>query len=443
MKKDIAKIPAAVDAERAVLGSILASETAMFEAMDLLRPDDFYDVRNVMIWAACLDMAQNGKPPDLLLLCSYLESNNQLVEAGGASYVSDLASGLPDPGNVSHYASLVLSASRRRQLMKLGMKAISLASIEGSSAESAIDEISGALLTISSSRLDKATEVGPLAEDEAARIAVDARAGRQGTGVLTGFTRLDDLLGGFRPGQLVLLASRPGVGKTALALKWAETAAVVGTRVLYFSLEMADRELVHRSLARGSSINLRRLQRALLSLEDYANLEEAARDLKDLPLQIDDRTPLGLSELRARIRGEQFRAPVGLVVVDYLGLMEAPHAENRNQEVSKLSKGLKLMARQLDVPLLVLSQMSRNIEKRAPGETDIPQNSDLRDSGSLEQDADVILFIVRKTSVTDDTPEAHSAVRSAKLALTKNRQGPTGLIRMTYEPRTTTFLEAT
>lgn len=447
----VLRIPASAAAERAVLGAVLADANCFFRVTNLITAEDFYHDAHRAIFAAFSTLANQNRSIDILTTVDQLQHEGKLAEAGGLSYLTSLAEALPDAANVEHYAEIVRDRAVKRQLLRISQELLASATTEEGEAMQALIAAETQILGVAEKAMRGGLQhVGTLVGAEVEHIERVSRSSAPFTGLETGFYRLDELTSGLQRQDLIILAARPGVGKTALALNIAANCAVRrGARVAIFSLEMSAPALIRRLLAAEARINMRRLAKGLLKRtadprdhrggSDWQRLAEAADRLADAPLWIDDTAGLSVLELRGKCRRHAMEHGLDLVVVDYLQLMSAGvRAENRTQEVSAISRGLKAVAKQLDVPLLVLSQLSRNPERRGDQR---PQLSDLRESGSIEQDADVVMFINRKHrgQAPPQTPEEEEELRLAEIIVAKQRNGPTDLFRLVYFDEFTRF----
>jgi replicative DNA helicase len=441
-------IPANETAERAVLGAVLADSNCFYRIVDTVRPDDFYTDAHRAIFAAFAQLATDNRDIDLLTATDQLERTGSLGLAGGVAYVASLAEGLPDPASVEHYAAIVRERAVKRQLLKISQELMAMCASEEGEAMDALDAAETQILLIAERAMRGGLRsLDKLVHEEVAHIERVSKSSAPYTGIETGYYRLDELTSGLQKQDLVILAARPGVGKTALALNIAAHCAIrSGLKVAVFSLEMSAVALTRRLLAAEARINLKRLTRGLLSktadsrseASDWQRLAEAADRLADAPLWVDDTAGISVLELRGKCRRMLMEHGLDLVVVDYLQLMSSgARAENRTQEVSAITRGLKAVAKQLNVPLLVLSQLSRNPERRGDQR---PQLSDLRESGSIEQDADVVMFINRKNRALQGEPDDEEEDwRLADLIIAKQRNGPTDTFKLVFLEEFTRF----
>lgn len=437
------RVPFSEAAERAVLGAILNDGTCFFRVLDALKPEDFYLEPHQLVFQAFAHLANEGTPIDLVNTVAAMERLGTLSLVGGPSFLAQLAQDLPDPEAVEHYAEIVREKAIRRQLLKVSGSLMVEAGQEGGRALDILDRVETMVLELA----DRAIRTGPRSIKELAYAELDhleriAKSEHHFIGLETGFRRLDELTSGLKEQELIILAARPGVGKTAMALNIAAHVALhLKKKVLFFSLEMSASALVRRLLAAQAKVNLQKIISGRISFRpgrtpsDLDRLVEAADHLAEAPLWIDDSASLSVLEMRGKARRLQMERGLDLVVVDYLQLMSSGmKTENRTQEVSAISRGLKALAKQLNVPVLALSQLSRQPERR--GADARPQLSDLRESGSIEQDADVVIFIHRRIAPRAEEEDMEES-RNAEIIIAKQRNGPTDAFRLVYlEPYT-------
>ncbi|NWF99600.1 MAG: replicative DNA helicase [Thermoanaerobaculaceae bacterium] len=442
-------LPVNPEAERAVLGAILADANCFFRVVDRLRAEDFHNAAHRTLFAAFSQLAATNQTIDLVSTIDQLERTGNLDAAGGRLYLANLTSQLPDPANVEYYADIVRDRAVKRELVGVSQQLLALSARDEGEAAEALEAAEAAIIAVAQRTLQGSLRrAGEVAKEELGRIESISKAGLAYTGISTGFYKLDELTSGLQKQDLIILAARPGVGKTAMALNIAAHCAIrQRLHVAIFSLEMSASALVRRLLAAEARINLRKLTRGVLSRTpvsgsgkeaDWTILADAADRLAEADLWIDDSAVLSPMELRGKCRRLAMERGLDLVVVDYLQLMTAGvPTENRTQEVSAISRGLKAVAKQLNVPVLALSQLSRYSERR--GGDQRPQLSDLRESGSIEQDADVVLFINRKNPALASEDESREELRQAEVIVAKQRNGPTDLFRLLYLDEYTRF----
>jgi replicative DNA helicase len=416
----------------------------MDQVADLLGPDDFYREAHGRIYQAILDLYRRGEPVDLVTITALLKERGHLEGVGGPGFLAGLAEQVGFAVNAQYYAGLVHSKSVLRRLLDCaqGIAAECLGPIED--VEEFLDGVEQKVFQVAESKIRPGfNPVGKLVETEIATLeAIWHRDKGRITGVASGFKDLDRLTAGFQNGDLIILAARPSMGKTALALNIAfnaayprddETPPRTPVPVAFFSLEMSKEQLVRRLLSSVGRVDASNLRRAFLTTEEWQRIQEAAGQLIDAPIYIDDSPAATVLEVRAKARRLKAEGKLGLLIVDYLQLMKGRYdAPSREQEISEISRNLKALAKELNVPVLALSQLSRKVEERKPK---IPELADLRESGAIEQDADVIFFIYRDEIYNENSPEKGFA----RVYLKKQRNGPTGDFRLAFLDKYTRF----
>ncbi len=424
--------PQNIEAEQSLLGSILIDPEALVRVSTTVRPEDFYRETHGIIYEAALELHERRQPADFVTLRDALEQRNQLELVGGTAYLTTLVNSVPTSAHAEYYANIVQRTATLRRLIDAATEITGLAYKPTDDVEEVIDHAEQILFAVAERRHTR--DLAPISQVVARyyeRIQFLAERD-QPLGIPTGFEQLDALLGGLQPSDLIILAGRPGMGKTALALTIATSAAKrFGIRVALFSLEMSAEQLVQRLIAAETGINSQRLRKGKVEEHEWQLIVQAASALSETNVFIDDSPMLTVMEMRSKARRLHSQYGLDLVVVDYLQLMQGDRrSENRVQEISNISRGLKALARELNVPVLALSQLSRAVESRQDKR---PQLSDLRESGSIEQDADVVLFIYRdamyyKTEeewahVYKDRPYTPGV---AEVWVSKQRNGPAG-----------------
>ncbi len=428
-------LPASIEAERSILGAILLDNFAYHQAAESLRADDFSLDAHRRIYRRMVELAESNRPIDLITLVDELATNKEVETVGGVAYISSLTDGLPRRPNIESYVRIVKDKALLRGLIFAANAAIARA-MDGT--EPAGDILAGAEAEIFQLS-DKRFGSGFLGIPEIVRESfgsIDAlyERGQRITGLETHFSDLDNLTSGLQKSDLIIIAARPSMGKTAFALNIAENVAVRDRKVVgIFSLEMSRESLLLRMLCSHARVDSHRLRTGSLFAEDRRKLVSALGDLMEAPIFIDDTPGISLTEMRAKARRLQHAHGLDLIIVDYLQLMSASGTgskryENRTQEVSAISRGLKMIAKELRVPLISLSQLSRAPENRG-GKDSEPKLSDLRESGSIEQDADVVAFIYRPEVYDRDNPDLEG---KAKLLIAKQRNGPTDTIQLAF-----------
>ncbi len=420
--------PHSTDAEQAVLGGLLLTNRAWWQVADLLAPDDFYRRDHQLIFRAIAELSAERRPCDAVTLGEWFESQGLAEQVGGSGYVIELASTTPSAANVRAYAEIVREKSARRRLIEAAVQLADDAfEASGKSALELAGEAQTALSKLLANEPCDLEPVKPVMRRVFERLTERYQAGGKIHGLTTGIAELDAVLGGLRPGQLGLIAGRPKMGKTTLAMNIAEHVAI-GLRcpVAVFSFEMQPEELVDRMLCSLGNVESDRIRSGELDDSDWSGVNVAVQRLHGAPMFISRPRRARVEHLAAQVRRQHAQTPLALVVIDYLQLMEAP-GDNRAQGIGDITRGLKLLAGELGIPVLLLSQLNRDLEKR-PDKRPIP--ADLRDSGAIEQDADFVLFVYR-----DEVYHPQSRWRgSAELIVALQRNGPTGDVRVRYEP---------
>ena len=439
-------LPSSEDSERAILGAILLDNSLITQTIEHLRPEDFYSPFHRKIYAAMVSLFDVSKRIDPILIAEELKREGSVDAIGGVAAIANLTYGLPHFSDLQDYINVVRGKSMMRTLVRTCNEITSEALEEQDDPEVVIDRAEQMIFSLAEQKArDGFESVRPIAENVFHKIQDFARRESHAlTGLATGFRDLDNVTSGFQAGDLIIVAARPSMGKTALCLNIAQRAAVREKAVVaVFSLEMSKEQLVMRMLSSQASVDARKLRLGMLSQQDWVRLAEAIADLSETQLYIDDTPGISVIEMRAKLRRlavEQKR--LDLVVVDYLPLMGGGtrRNENRQQEVSQISRDLKALAKEFNCPVLALSQLSRAPEARNPPK---PMMSDLRESGSIEQDADVVAFIYREDYYAknpDDIPEERQNI--AEIIIAKQRNGPTDTIRMAFLKPFTRFEDA-
>lgn len=433
--------PHSLEAERAILGGVLIEPDALARVVDVVRDVDFYLERHRKIFGRLVAMSQAGKPLDLVLLADLFRAEGTLEEVGGLSYLSSLIDAVPLTLNLVHYAGVVREKARQRRLLEIATE-ITERTYDGALGADQLYELAEQLLSgASTDRVSGGFSAMPAVVRETFT-HLEAMQGRQGavTGIPTGFTRLDEMLAGLQPSDLIILAARPAMGKTAFALNLVAAAALRSqVTAAMFSLEMSRSQLALRLLCAESRVDASRVRTGQLRDSDWEALAGGAERLRCAPIYIDDTMNLGITELRSRCRKLRAERGLGLVVVDYLQLMSGD-AASREQEIAQISRGLKSLAKELNIPVIALSQLNRSLESRTDKR---PMMSDLRESGAIEQDADVILFLYRDAVYKrKDGSEEHLSDderRRAEVIVGKQRNGPIGTAEIAFVGEHTRF----
>lgn len=430
-------IPANPEAEEAVLGSLLIDPDAVIKVASFLEPDDFYREKNSWIYQAILDLHERREPADFVTLVDELERRDQLQQVGGAAYITSLINSVPTAVHVEHYAHIVERTATLRRLIAAAGQIAALAYEEAEDVDEVVDRAEQLVFSVSERRIRRdLTPVRQIMHGVVDRLDYLHRHKGELLGVPSGFGKLDKLLGGFQKSDLIVLAARPGVGKTSLALNIAVNAAKrYGQRVAFFSLEMSSEQLVQRLLSAETGINQQKLRLGEIADDEWPILMEAAGVLSETLLFIDDTPAVSALELRTKARRLQAEHGLDMLIVDYLQLMRSDaRSENRVQEISYISRALKSLARELEVPLIALSQLSRAVEARSDHK---PVLSDLRESGAIEQDADIVMFIYREDMVKENTERKNIA----DVIVAKHRNGPTDTVPLYFDKALTRFAD--
>lgn len=429
--------PHNLEAEQAVLGALLIAPESLATVAEILRPEDFYGEGHRAIYLTLKEMAEAGRPIDLLTVTEELQGKGLLEQVGGATYLATLAGAVPTAVHVEYYAGIVAEKGLLRSIIEACTRIASRGYEEGAESESLLDEAERMLLSLGERRQSRSyRSIRELLVETLEKIEQLYQRKGSVTGLPTGFTELDRITSGLQPSDLILLAARPSMGKTSLGLNIAQNVAVkAGVPVGIFSLEMSGDQVVQRLLCSEALVDQQRLRTGFLQEDDWPRLLKAATRLAEAPIFIDDTPAITLLELRSKARRLKLEHGIGLLVVDYLQLIQSGRRmENRVQEISEISRQLKSLARELDVPVLALSQLSRAVEQR--GGDRRPLLSDLRESGSLEQDSDVVMFIYRDDYYNEDSEEKGVA----DIIVAKQRNGPVGTVKLAFLKEFTKFV---
>ena len=436
---DLKVPPQNIDAERSVLGALMLDKDAVIKIANLIRLGDFYkDIHNT-IYEAMIELYEQREPIDVLSLSNRLEEKGQLEKIGGSSYLTSLANAVPSSSNIVHYAKVVQKKSTLRKLITTASEIVELGYKESEDVEKILDEAEQKLFGVSQKYIKQDfVPIKSILEAAFNRIDELHKGDHQLRGIPTGYPDMDNILAGFQKSDLVILAARPSIGKTTLALDLARQIAVQQKiPVGIFSLEMSSDQLIDRMLAAESGVDLWRLRTGRLKTgdgdDDFQRIGEAMGILSEAPIFIDDAGSANVMEMRTMARRLQSEHNVGLIIIDYLQLMEGRSGDgNRGNEISEISRALKQLARELNIPIIALSQLSRAVESRSP---QIPKLSDLRESGSIEQDADIVMFLYREDREKPDTPNKNIV----EVHVAKHRNGPVGRLSLYFNENSTTF----
>lgn len=430
--------PNNLEAEQSVLGSLMLDKDAIIKIADLVKVGDFYKDDHNLIYEKMLGLYEEREPIDVLSVSNKLEEIGKLDQVGGSTYLASLVNTVPSASNIIHYAKVVQKKATLRRLIKAASDILEMGYKEGEDVQKTLDEAEQKLFKVSQKYIKQDfIPIKSILESAFNRIDELHKDGNSFRGVPTGFPDMDGILAGLQKSDLVILAARPSIGKTTFAL---DIARHIGVRekvpVGIFSLEMSADQLIDRMIAAEAQVDLWRLRTGKLRSEgennDFQRIGEAMGVLSEAPIYIDDSASSNVMEMRTMARRLQAEHNLGLIIIDYLQLMEGRGNENRVQEISEISRALKNLARELNIPVLALSQLSRAVESRSP---QIPKLSDLRESGSIEQDADVVLFLYREDREKPDTPNKNIV----EVHIAKHRNGPVGRASLYFEENSTTF----
>lgn len=428
--------PHNIDAEQSVLGALLLDNSAISKVVRFLNPEDFYLESHRVVFQVILELEDNGEAADLVTVTDRLGRKNELEKVGGITYVASLTNIAPTAANVEYYARIVEEKALLRNLINLAVRIAGM-SYEGTEdGVRLMDEAEKMLLELGSRRTSAVfAEVKDILLDTFKHFEFLQRHKGEITGIPTGFVELDRLCQGLQPGDLIITAGRPSMGKTSLGMCIAYQAAAQTKRpVAVFSLEMSKEQLVQRMLCAESMVDQHKLRGGFISENDWAKLTDQAREMAKMPIFIDDSGVLTVRQIRAKARRIHMEKGLGLIVIDYLQLMQGyGRTENRQQEIADISRSLKALAKELNVPVMALAQLSRSVEQRQDKR---PQLSDLRESGSLEQDADVVMFIYRDEYYNPETEK----IGIAEILIAKQRNGPTGVVELAFLKEYTKFM---
>lgn len=424
--------PQNVDAEESVLGALLIDKDAMYKVAPVLLPEHFYNDANAEIYSAILTLYERREPADLVTVPEELKRKKKFDHIGGLTYLSQLVSKVPTSAHVEYYANIIRDSYTKRKLISTASSITESAFEENSLASDMLDRAERQLFSISQSHVKNYfVSISSVLEGSFDRLDELHKNPGDLRGIPTGLKGLDEKLSGLQDSNLIILAARPSVGKTSLALNIAQYAAVSKkVPVAIFSLETSREQLVDRMLSGQADVDGWRITTGRLEEEDFRKIGEAMGELAEAPIFIDDTAGISVMEMRTKARRLQMEHQIKLIIVDYLQLVRGTNRDNRVQEVSEISQSLKNLARELKVPVLALSQLSRAIESRGEKR---PQLSDLRESGSIEQDADVVMFLYR---------EDEENRGDIKLLISKHRNGPTGELSLYFKGERTKFFEA-
>ncbi len=428
--------PHNLEAEQSVLGSLLIDRDAIIRVASFLKPEDFYLSANGLIYGAILDLYNRREPTDMITLSDELTRRAQYDQAGGLAYLSSLLSAVPTAVHVEYYARIVERTATLRRLIDAGTQVVDIGFRDGIDTEEALDAAERAIFDVSQRRQTKDwTSMGEVLDKFFDQIDYLQQHRGDVVGVATGYSDMDQMTGGLQRSDLIILAARPSMGKTSLALGMAYGAAVVHKRTVgIFSLEMSAEQLVQRILSMETGVDSHRLRLGQIDDNEWDRISRAFGRLSEAPIYVDDSSSSSIMDVRSKARRLQAEQGLDLIIVDYLQLMSGRRTDNRVQEISEISRGLKGLARELNVPVVALSQLSRAVESRSDHR---PMLSDLRESGSIEQDADIVMFIYRE----DKYEEESEKKGIAEIIIAKHRNGPVGSVNLRFFDRTARFAD--
>jgi replicative DNA helicase len=429
--------PQNLDAEKSLLGAVLIDEETLADISEHVTSKDFYDKRHATIYGGMMRLFERHKPVDLLTLTEELKKKDELEVIGGSAYLTELTNYVPTAAHAEAYAELVAQKAVRRRLIKASGEISELGYDEDTTTQELLERAEAELFSVSDQSLKQdLVSIESILTESFDRMEELHRNKGALRGVRTGYRDLDNMTAGLQRSDLIILAARPAMGKTTLVTNLAYNVATVAKQpVLFFSLEMSKEQLVDRMLADASGVDAWNIRTGNLSDDDFSKLSEAMGEMAEAPIYIDDTPGLSVLEMRTKARRAAHEAPLGLIIVDYLQLMQGSGKSdgNRVQEVSEISRGLKLIAREMNVPVIALSQLSRSVENRSP---QIPQLADLRESGSIEQDADIVMFIYREAYYNPETERENIT----DLIIAKHRNGPVGRVELYFHPERLRFM---
>ena len=430
--KTTTKLPYSHESEASVLGAIIIDTNALVKIADKITAEDFYDEKHQKIFTAISDLYEARKAIDVLTISNQLKTKGFLEEVGGPSYLTELTNFVPTATHVESYATIVVEKAVRRRLMDINKHLTELVLDESKELKELIETAELELMKVGQKEVRQTIiSLETILAESFERLDDLHKDKNKIRGVTTGFRAMDDMLAGLQKSDLFILAARPSMGKTAFSLNLAHNVAMLAKQpVLFFSLEMSKEQLVDRLLSMESGVDAWALRTGNLTDADFEKISHAMGTLSEAPIYFDDTPGITISDLRTKARREAHKNPLGLIIVDYLQLMSGGSrfggSDNRVQEISEISRGLKGIARELNVPLIALSQLSRSVENRNP---QIPQLADLRESGSIEQDADVVAFIYREEYYNPDSDRKSIT----DILIKKHRNGPTGTVELFFD----------
>ena len=427
--------PHSIEAEQSVLGGVLLDNHAINVALEKISSDDFYLTSHQVIFQAMFTLSDKRQRIDIVTLAEELRNAGHLEQSGGSDHLAQIATLVPSAANVGYYANVVKNLSLRRSMIQQASAIVNESFAFQGEISDFLDSAEQKILGVSDQRMNQNfIKAGDVVQSSIKLIEELYDKKDAITGISTGFDRLNNITSGLQNSDLIILAARPAMGKTSLALNIAQWVAIQEKKAIaMFSLEMSKEQLVLRLLCSEARVSNTKIRSGQLGDRDFPRIVEAGGRIADAPIYLDDTPALSVTELRAKCRRLHRDTPLSLILVDYLQLMRSPlHKNSREQEISDISRSLKALAKELNIPVIALSQLNRSVESRPDKR---PLMSDLRESGAIEQDADIIMFIYRDEVYNEDTPDAGVA----ELIVSKHRSGPTGVARLAFSPEFTRF----
>ena len=428
-------LPQNIEAEQSVLGSILIDNEALPKVLEIIEPNDFYRDNHKKIFLAFLELFENNIPLDIITVTELLQKKGELTNIGGATYLASLVDSVPTTANITHYAKIIKEKSILRSLIAKATDIVNLGFEASEDVAEILDKAEEAIFSITQQRIQTSYySIKEIIKQTFETIEELSSKKDSVTGIPTGFIDFDRLTAGLQPSDLIIIAGRPVMGKTSFTLNIAQHAATrAGVPVGFFSLEMSKEQLALRMLCAEARINSQKIRSGFLSERDWLRLTDAAATLSEAPIFIDDTPALSVLEIRAKARRLKSEHNIGLIIVDYLQLMKGKgRVDTREREISEISRSLKALAKELNIPVVAVSQLNRRVEER---ENKRPRLADLRESGAIEQDADLIVFIYRDEVYNEDTPDKGIA----EIIIGKQRSGPTGVVKLAFLDKYTRF----
>lgn len=439
------KLPHNLEAEKYIIASLLIDKSNFDRIVDFqLHPSDFYDDKYKNIYLAIIDLFQNDQPIDIISVTEKVKNKGNLEQSGGASFISSLIDSIPTGANIAYHAKLVKNKSKLRQLITIAQNSIANAYQNSDNVTALIEEAEKELFELNQDLYNQAiTPVSEIINKNIEKWSKRNSGIGHITGVPSGYSDLDEVTNGFKSGELIILAARPSAGKTSLALNITANCAIRHEKkVGFFSAEMTQEAVVKRLLCSEAGMNLQRFDRGIISQQEYADITQAASKIYDSSIFFDDKTAISIIELRSKARRMKREYDIDILFIDYLQLLttgdQMSNNVPRHEQVAFISRSLKALAKELKIPVIALAQLNRNVESRG-GKDSRPKMSDLKDSGSIEQDADVIMFIHRKQNDEEQGDVQNQDFDIRELIVEKNRSGPQGIIRLTFQKIYTRF----